>query len=101
MSNLEFLAATPAVTAHITGDQPGVLSAIQNPGVNLSLWQRPAQSSIVEELITLQASALPDVRCATSLESFDYDVSTLLLQQDLDPSAFKNWRNDLYRLADL
>ena len=41
------------------------------------------------------------MRCTTSLDAFDNDVARLLEQQDLDPSAFSHWRNDLRRLADL
>ncbi|MCG8068349.1 MAG: DUF1826 domain-containing protein, partial [Candidatus Thiodiazotropha taylori] len=86
MSNPELLASTPADSPHISGDQPGLLRNIVNPGVNLCLWQRPSQAAIVEELFTLPAYALPDVRCLTSLKSFDNDVCKLLQQQDLDPS---------------
>ncbi|MCG7946615.1 MAG: DUF1826 domain-containing protein [Candidatus Thiodiazotropha taylori] len=100
MSNPELLASTPADSPHISGDQPDLLHDIVNPGVNLCLWQRPSQPAIVEELFTLPALALPDVRCMTSLKSFDNDVSTLLQQQDLDPSAFENWRIDLRRVAE-
>ncbi len=90
-----------STSPHAAGNQPDVLHQILDPGVNLSLWQRPAQTAITRELSTLQASHLPDVRCPTSLDSFDDDVGTLLQQQDLDPLAFSNWRIDLRRLADL
>ncbi|MEW8257365.1 MAG: DUF1826 domain-containing protein, partial [Candidatus Thiodiazotropha taylori] len=100
MSNPELLASTPTDSPHISGDQPGVLRDIVNPGVNLCLWQRPSQAAIVEELFALPALALPDVRCTTSLKSFDTDVNALLQQQDLDPSAFENWRIDLRRVAE-
>ena len=94
--------ATIASTSpHTVGNQPDVLRQILDPGVNLSLWQRPAQTAITRELSNLQASHLPDVRYPTSLDSFDDDVCTLLQQQDLDPLAFSNWRIDLRRLADL
>ena len=101
MSNPELLASTPAISPHIRGDQPGLLRHILNPGVNLCLWQRPSQPAIAQELLSLQTSALPDVRCSTSPDSFDQDVSTLLQQQGLDPLAFKNWCIDLRRVADL
>jgi len=92
---------TASTSPHAAGNQPDVLRQILDPGVNLSLWQRPAQTAITRELSTLQASHLPDVRRLTSRGSFDDDVSTLLQQQDLDPLAFKHWRFDLHRLADL
>ena len=94
-------APTPSAPSHATDNQPDVLRRILDPGANLSLWQRPAQPAITQELSTLQAPHLPDVRCWTSPASFDDDLCALLGQQDLDPSAFKNWRTDLGRLADL
>lgn len=78
-----------------------MLRQVLDPSVNLCLWQRPAQPAVIRELSSLQASDLPDVRCPTSLDSFDDDVSTLLQQQGLDPLAFKNWRVDMCRLAGL
>ena len=97
----ESTTSAPGAISHIIGDGPDVLHQILDPGVNLSLWQRPAQTAITRELSTLQASHLPDVRCPTSLDSFDDDVSALLQQQGLDPLVFTNWRKDLRRLADL
>ena len=98
-------AAAPALTVselhHAIGDQPDVLHRILEPGVNLSLWQRPVQSAIAQELSSLQASDLPDVRCSTSSSSFDDDVCGLLRRQGLDSTAFTSWRLDLRKLADL
>ena len=85
---------------HVVGNQPEMLHRIVNPGVNLCLWQRPAQEAVIRELSSLKVSDLPDVRCSTSLESFDDDVDTLLQKQGLDPLAFSNWRIDLRRIAD-
>jgi hypothetical protein len=86
---------------HAAGNQPNVLHRILDPGVNLSLWRRPAKAAITMELSELQAHQLPDVRCHTSPTSFDDDISALLQRQALDPSAFGNWRSDLRQLADL
>jgi hypothetical protein len=83
------------------GNQSDVLHRILEPGVNLGLWQRPAQQAITRELLPLQATQLPDVRCWTSLASFDEDLCALLGQQGLEPSAFEHWRLDLGRLAEL
>jgi hypothetical protein len=91
----------PPTVPHAAGSQPDVLRRILDPGVNLGLWQRPADTAISWELSTLQASHLPDVRCQTSPHSFDADLIALLRQQDLDPLDFKNWCADLGRLADL
>lgn len=86
---------------HVVGNQPDVLRHILDPGLNLGLWKRPSQTAIARELSSLQPSDLPDVRRATSLDAFDDDVSALLLLQGLNPRAFKNWRADLCRLADI
>jgi hypothetical protein len=83
------------------GNQPGVLGQILDPGTNLCLWQRPANAAISRELANLQAIDLPDARCPTTPDFFDDNVIELLQQQDLDPSAFRHWRVDLRRLADL
>lgn len=86
---------------HLTGGEPEVLNHILNPGVNLCLWQRRAQPAISNEIISLQASSLPDVRRQTSQASFENDVVTLLQQQGLEPSAFRNWCMDMQHLAGL
>ncbi|MBT2968409.1 MAG: hypothetical protein B6D72_08130 [gamma proteobacterium symbiont of Ctena orbiculata] len=97
----ESTTSAPGVTSHIIGDSPDVMRQVLDPSVNLCLWQRPVQPAVIRELSSLHPSDLPDVRCPTSLNSFDDDVSTLLQQQGLDPLAFKNWHVDLRRLADL
>jgi hypothetical protein len=95
-TNSEMMAST---SPHAVGKQPDVLHRILDLEVNLCLWQRPVQQAVTRELSSLQASDLPDVRCSTSLDSFDDDVAKLLQQQGLDPLAYSNWRNDLSRLA--
>lgn len=91
----------PKRAPHVIGDSPGVLFRIIDSGVNLCLWQRATQAAISRELAFLQASALPDVRCQTSLDTFDDDVCTLMQQQALDPMSFTQWRIDMERLAGL
>lgn len=91
---------TPA-SPHVVGNQPDLLRRILEPGVNLSLWQRPAPGQIAGELETLDASDLPDLRCTTSPDSFADDVCALLRERSLDPSRFAHWRRDLARLAAL
>jgi hypothetical protein len=100
-TNHEMMASAPPTSPHPAGEQPEVLQRILDLGVNLCLWQRPVQQAVRRELSSLQASNLPDVRCLTSLDSFDDDVALLLQQQGLDPMAFSNWRSDLRRLANL
>ncbi|PVV11535.1 MAG: hypothetical protein B6D77_06740 [gamma proteobacterium symbiont of Ctena orbiculata] len=100
-TNHEIVISTPPRSHDKTGNQPDVLHQILYPGVNLCLWQRPAQEAVTRELSSLQASDLPDVRCISSLDAFDDDVARTLEQQGLDPLAFSHWRNDLRRLADL
>ncbi|MEM7195328.1 MAG: DUF1826 domain-containing protein [Pseudomonadota bacterium] len=87
-------------SSHVVGHRPEVLKEILSPDVNLSLWSRPVQTLIAKELLTLDASALPDMRCQTTQSSFDHDVCELLQQRSLDPSSFDNWRTDLRQLAD-
>ena len=90
-----------AQSRYASDDQPGVLRRILDPGVQLGLWQRPAQAVITQELSSLKASALPDVRCTTSRGTFDNDVDSLLQKQGFDPTAFTNWRSDLRQLANI
>ena len=85
---------------HAIGEDPRTLRQILLPGINLGLWQRPAEVSIAEELLQLKISDLPDMRCSTRLGSFDDDVCALLEQRKLDSTAFINWRRDLHYLAD-
>jgi hypothetical protein len=101
LTNPELKTAARYASPHVTGDRPAELRQILNPGVNLCLWQRPAQPEVTRELSHLCASHLPDVRCRTSAASFDDDVSMLLTQQGLDPDAFQTWPADLRALADL
>jgi hypothetical protein len=92
--------STLSASAHVAENQPSVLQQILDPGVNLSLWQRPIQQSITRELSSLKAADLPDVRCSTSLDSFESDVTILLQQQGLDPMVFTSWRKDLDQIAE-
>jgi len=92
----------PAATAaHVAGPQRDVLHCINKPGVNLSLWQRPARAAITAELRSLQASDLADVRRPATPASFDQDISALLRQQGLDPGSFEHLRADLHELAEV
>lgn len=97
----KLLAGSRDVAAHIIADRPTALRQILTPGVNLGLWRRSPESGISKELSPLGPSHLPDVRCSTSRVTFDEDVKILLIQQDLAPAAFKRWRADLRKLANL
>ncbi len=97
----EATALASNATPHIIGESPDVLREILDSGVNLCLWRRPVKAAIAQELSSLQAADLPDVRCTTSPNSFDDDVSKLLQRQHLDPLAFQHWRNDMRQLANL
>ena len=85
--------------AHAVGDTPDVLHLIRDPGVNLSLWRRPAQDAIRDELSSLRASQLPDKRYPTSAGTFEQDIVALFRRNDLDPLDFKNFRADLHTVA--
>ena len=93
--------STPPAMSHIAGNQPKVLRHILDPSVNLSLWQRSTQREITRELSIIKMPQMSDMRCRTSPASFGDDVDTLLRQQGLNPSDFKNWRSDLRQLADV
>jgi len=101
LSSPDPIASAPATVPHVIGDSPDVLCQVREPGLNLCLWQRPSDAAIIREVSSLRASDLPDVRCPTSLDSFDDDVSTLLREGGLDPMAFPHWRADMRLLADL
>ncbi len=101
VTNPELKTAARYASPHVTGDRPAELRQILNPGVNLCLWRRPVQPEVTRELSRLRASHLPDVRCRTSPASFDDDVSKLQTKQDLDSFAFKNWRDEQRRMANL
>lgn len=83
------------------GDDAGVLQKVMEPGTHLSLWSRPVETSIVQEIVNLQASDLQNNRRATSRSSFDADVSALLREQGLDPMAFQSLRADMSRLISI
>lgn len=88
-----------APTPHAVGDTPDVLENILTPGVNLSLWQRPPQAAISQELSVLEAAHFPDQRQLTTLAGFDEDISEVFRDQGLDPAAFEHFRADLKLLA--
>ncbi|MFK8048615.1 MAG: DUF1826 domain-containing protein [Halioglobus sp.] len=88
-------------SGQIIAERSNVLRRIVEPDVNLALWQRPTQESIVRELSKLQASDLRDVRRPTSLRSFDDDVVALLAEQNLDPFVLVSFRSDMHQLAEM
>ena len=51
---------------HQIGDDAAVLQKVTEPGTHLSLWSRPVEASIVQEIEKLQASDLQNTRRATS-----------------------------------
>jgi hypothetical protein len=85
---------------HLLGEDPRILHRINEPEVNLSLWQRTPLQTVAGEVAGLLATDLPDVRCRTSSATFDEDMGALLKGQGLDPQAFSGWLADLRGLAD-
>lgn len=77
-------------SAHLLSEDPDVLAHINEPGVNLCLWQRTGQQVIERELAELCAAKLPDQRMPTSKASFDDDISGFMLQHGLEPSDRKS-----------
>lgn len=94
-------AAEAPLLTHRVGDSADVLLEIQDPRVNLSLWRRSLQTPIEQELRSLAATDLPDVRHGTSPETFSEDLVQLFYQLDLNPMGFKNLRSDLCQLMGL
>jgi len=90
-----------SIPPHVMGEQPDVLLSITDPRVNLSLWQRPQDPDIVNEVQALRATQLRDVRRSTSLQSFDDDFRVLLQKQGVDPRDFTFLHADLHRLVSL
>lgn len=84
---------------HLIGDQMDILHGIQSPEIDLSLWRRPIQRSIANEVSKLTSSSLPGRKFLTSLNNIDADISSLMEHQGLNPDKFIHLRYDLYRLA--
>ena len=98
----------PALTAqrqtplgpHRVDRHPVVLKQIEEPDVNLCLWERAPQTAIEQELAVLAAHQLVDIRRVTSATTFAEDVRSLFLEQALDPDQFAQFRADLEQLAE-
>ncbi|MDJ0877534.1 MAG: DUF1826 domain-containing protein [Halieaceae bacterium] len=91
--------AQKAPSPHAMGDSPDVLQHVSRPDVNLSLWRRPQQEAISQELSVLQASHLPEGRYLTTFATFDDDVCAVLRAHGLEPGDFEHFRADLNLLA--
>lgn len=100
MTQLAFTtAARSATSPHAVGDTADVLGQVCRPGINLSLWRRPPQAVISEEVSALKASQLPEGRYLTTLATFDDDIGAVLRAHGLEPEDLKHFRADLNRLA--
>ena len=86
-------------TAHLISDSPAILSRINEPDVNICIWQRPPIDQIDRELVSLRPRDLPDVRCHCRLNNFDAAITGLLARQGLSADVFKCWREDLLNIA--
>ena len=86
-------------TAHLISDSPAILSRINEPDVNICIWQRPPIDQIDRELVSLRPRDLPDVRCHCSLNNFDAAITGLLARQGLSVDVFKCWREDLLNIT--
>jgi hypothetical protein len=85
--------------AHLIGDTPDILARINEPDVNICIWQRPSIDQIERELASLTPRDLPDVRCRCNLNKFDAAVTRLMANQGLSTDLFKHWREDLLSIA--
>lgn len=87
--------------SHLLGADSGVLHHINEPDVNMGLWQRKPLEDVVREVSRLRATDLPDVRCRTSAATFDRDIRSLMAGQGLGPQSFRAWLADLRQLSEL
>ena len=85
--------------AQLIGDTPDILARINEPDVNICVWQRPSIDKIERELVSLAPRDLPDVRCHCNLNKFDAAVTRLMANQGLSTDLFKHWREDLLNIA--
>ena len=86
-------------TAHLIGNTPDILARINEPDVNISIWQRPSIDQIERELVSLTPRDLPNFRCHCNLNKFDADVTRLMANQGLSTDLFEHWREDLLSIA--
>jgi len=100
-SSLLSKTVSPEGPRHLLGEDPEILHCINEPELNLSLWQRAPLASVAREVAYLRATDLPDVRCRTSAATFEEDIGALLMRRGLDPQAFGGWLADLRRLTNL
>ena len=82
-------------TAHLIGDTPDFLARINEPDVNISIWQRPSIDQIERELVSLMPRGLTDVRCHCNLNKFDAAVKRLMANQGFSTDLFEHWQEDL------
>ena len=87
------------LTSHLIGDTPDILARINEPDVNMCIWQRAPIDQIEGELMSLTPRDLPDVRCHCTLSNFESAVTGLMANQGLSPDLFKLWRGDLLNIA--
>ena len=76
--------------AHLIGDTSAILARINDPDVNICIWQRPSIDQIETELVSLTPRDLPDVRCHCTLNNFDAAVTRLMANQGLSIDLFKH-----------
>lgn len=92
--------STPSESVfQVIDDNPAGLQRILETDVNLCVWRRAPSREVSNELQSLQANHLPDVRCTTRMESFDSDLRGLLMCNGLRPEAFQHWCADVEQLA--
>ena len=75
------------------------LARINEPDVNICIWQRPSIDQIEREVVSLTPRDLPDVRCHCTLNKFNAAVTRLMANQGLSTDLFKHWRDYLLDIA--
>ncbi|MGB1111103.1 MAG: DUF1826 domain-containing protein [Gammaproteobacteria bacterium] len=99
MSDAALSSSQHGSSAHLFADESEVLGKINDSPTNLCVWRRSPQPALEQELSRLRADSLPDLRCSTSLASFDQSLRALFQSRGLDPAEFRHWIADMGLLA--
>lgn len=100
---MQSAASTPfhagATSPHALANTSDVLEQINDPAVNLAVWQRAVDDEITRELSATPLPMGADLYSPTSPTSFEEDVARILVQQGLFPERCSSLRADMQRLA--
>ena len=83
---------TTFASTRTIGSQSALTGQINGFGVNLILWQCQGPETIRKELSSILEITQQYVRCSPLLNTYNEDVNTQVLPQDLDALTFKESR---------